>query len=61
MSVVPAYVCAFHVYLVPGRSEEGTAPLELELGMIVSHCVGAGNGTQVLCKSNKALISGPSL
>lgn len=28
-------------------------PLELKLRMVVSHQVGAGNRTQVLCKSNK--------
>ena len=30
-------------------------PLELELNMILSHHVGAGNGTQVLWKSSSVL------
>ena len=38
----------------PWRSEESTGiPLELELWMVVSHHVGAENGTWVLCKSIK--------
>jgi hypothetical protein len=41
---------------VPAVQEGGkrtSNPLELELQMVVSHYVGAGNGTCVLCNSNK--------
>ena len=35
------------------RLEEGTSSLELELQMVVSHHVGAGDGTWVLRKGTK--------
>jgi hypothetical protein len=36
------YVCHMYAWC-PWRPEEGATPLELELQMIVSCCVGAGN------------------
>lgn len=36
----------------PQRPEEGVDPLELELQIIMSYHVDAGNGTQILCKSS---------
>jgi hypothetical protein len=44
---------AHHVHAVPSEPEQESDSLELELKMIVSHHVGAGNQTQVFCKSNK--------
>lgn len=45
--------------MVPGvqclwRSELGTNPLELELQMVVSHNIGAGNRAQGLYESKKS-------
>ena len=42
-----------HVRLMPVEAEEGVRSLELELEMAVSYSVGAGNQTQILCKSSK--------
>ncbi|ERE90902.1 hypothetical protein H671_1g1330 [Cricetulus griseus] len=36
-----------------GRPEEGFRFLELDLQMVVSHLVDAGNGKKVLCKSTQ--------
>lgn len=36
-----------------GGQKRSLGPLELELEMLVSHCVGARSGPQVLFKSNK--------
>jgi hypothetical protein len=44
-------MCICTKYLVPTESE-GSFLLKLELRMVVSHHVSAGNLTQVLCKSN---------
>lgn len=50
-----AYMCvAILMYLVPVEVKRMYCiPLGLELNMSKSHQVGAGNGLQVLCKSNK--------
>jgi hypothetical protein len=37
------YVCIAHVCSAPGDQERMWYPLELELQVFVSHCVGAGN------------------
>lgn len=37
-----------------GGLKQASDPLGLEVQMLVSHHVGAKNGTQVLCKSNKS-------
>jgi hypothetical protein len=48
------YVCVSCVWLVPMAVRRGHRnPLELELEMIVSHHVGAGNQIQVLWKSSQ--------
>lgn len=52
--------CLHHVYTytacVPKKVRRGlSAPLSLELWMLMNHPMGAGNQTQVLCKSNKCL------
>lgn len=47
------YVCAPHACLVPAEARNRASdPLELELQIVLSHHVGAGNWTQVVCKSS---------
>lgn len=53
MCFASIYVCLLHVCLLLLRSGEALDSLELELCMVVSHCVGVGNQTLVLCKNNK--------
>jgi hypothetical protein len=46
-----------YITCVPGvfKSQKRVSDsLELELQAVVSHQVGVGNGTQVLCRSSKA-------
>lgn len=43
------YECAWYI----GRSEEGVGSPEQELQMVVSGCMNAENGTQVLWKSSR--------
>jgi hypothetical protein len=50
MSILPMFVC------MPGaQGDQKGAPnaLELKLETLVSHYVGAGNQTQVLCKDSQ--------
>lgn len=47
------YACAPHVPNAHGGQQRVLNPLELCLRMVVSHCVHARTGTQVLCNSNK--------
>lgn len=56
------YVYINHAFLVLWRSERGgwLDLLELELRIVVSHHVAAGNRTMVLCKST-FLAAEPSL
>lgn len=43
-SVFPEHICALHVYLVLEESQKSTpGPIELELQMVVSLLLGAGN------------------
>ena len=48
--VLPECMCVCHEHTVSalGGQERGLCPLEMELQMIVSHCVGAGNRSQIL-------------
>lgn len=57
MSVFPC-ICIFTTCL-PGAltSQECIRVSELELQMVLSRCMGAGNGTPVLCKGNKVLLT----
>lgn len=49
------YVCITTVCLVPNEVRRGSqSPLELELWIVLSHIVGAGNSTEVLCKDNRS-------
>lgn len=51
MDVLSAYICTRSgVYEDQKRV---THFLKLELAMVMSHHVGPGKGTQVLCRSNK--------
>lgn len=50
-SVLPVCMCACSVH---GDQKRVQDPLELELRMFVSHNVGVGNGTWVLCRSSHA-------
>jgi len=56
ISVLPT--CVSHAPLMSSGHKRALDTLELELQMVVSHHVGAGNETQVLCKSK---LSEPSL
>ena len=40
-----------------GGQEKGSCILHLELQMVVSHHVGVGKETPVLCKSSRALLT----
>lgn len=54
ISVVPACMDVCHMrawYLRVQKREQD--PLELELGIFVSHCMGSGSQSCVLCKSYK--------
>lgn len=45
-----------HIHAVPSGARRGHRfPQELELRVVLSHLVGAGNEIQVLCKSSKDL------
>lgn len=46
------YICVSCVCLVSEDQRRASDPLDLELHVVVSHYVGAGNQTQVLCKSS---------
>ena len=54
------YVCAPCVQLMPMVVRMYGIPLELELQMVVSHHVGAGYQTWVLCKRRVILATEPS-
>jgi hypothetical protein len=58
VGVLSVCVCVPCVWLVPEEVRRGRAsdPLELELEMGVSHPVGAGSWTWVLCKSNQCSL-----
>jgi hypothetical protein len=45
-------MCTMYVFGAHGSQKRALEPLKLELWMVVDHCVGAGNQTWVLCKSN---------
>jgi hypothetical protein len=47
------YVCTPHVSLVLMEVRRGVDLLELGLQMIVSHHMGAGARTRILCKSSQ--------
>lgn len=44
-----------------GGQQRVLDPLELELQMVVSHCVGTGNQAQVLCKNKCSRLLSPGL
>lgn len=48
------FVCTVYVWCLQ-RPEEGMEFSSLELRMVVSHQIGAGNWTQVLCKAANTL------
>lgn len=54
VSILSAHVSEHHMHVwCPGMLEENIrSPLELELGMLVDHYVGAGSQTQDLFHSN---------
>lgn len=47
------YACHGHAVPTGSRREHPSDPLELELEIILSPCVEAGNQTWVLCKSSR--------
>jgi hypothetical protein len=49
------YTCALHACLVPAEVRRGraSASLEVELRTVVSHLVGDGKSTWVLCKNSQ--------
>lgn len=50
---LPVSVCGLLAYvLVPAEVRRGWKTPETRISMTVSHLVGAGIGTRVLCKSN---------
>lgn len=56
MSVLSACLYVYHMYHGDlGGQNEILDLLKLELRMVVSHSVDAGNGTWVLCQRNGAL------
>lgn len=51
--VVPAFISGQHMHARVFRDQRtGSDVLELELLMVVNHCVRAGNRTQVLCEGS---------
>lgn len=46
-------VCSMYLPAICGRKKRLLDPLELELGVVVSHQVSAENQTQDLCKNNQ--------
>lgn len=56
-SVLPTYILyAPHVCLVSVEARRGVGEMELEFQAVVSWCVGSGNQTQFLCKSNRCSL-----
>lgn len=48
------HICtSYHMFSIPLETKRNIGTLELELQMIVSNHIGAGNWTQVLCKSSQ--------
>lgn len=56
MNILPVYMSVYHVHAMHGICRNQKPMLEIlgaEWQMLVSHPVGAGNRTQVLCKNNR--------
>lgn len=54
-------VCSMYLPAICGRKKRLLDPLELELGVVVSHQLSAENQTQDLCKNNQFLTTELSL
>ena len=51
--VLLAYMYVYHLWAVPLETILNPESLKLELHIIMSHHVGAGNLSQLLCKNNR--------